>query len=175
MLSRIAVPSRRVLTTLPKIPRSIAIANFPRQRSSLVDTTHRFTSSRMVSCFSIVCWTYGMHFTFPKGSHSHTAPSSSHVHPIGTGTRTFTSMPATRPSRFKHTALAVATAGALLGLSQLLFSESPLVETAEACGIVAFVGKEDAVDYLVEGLQILQSRGYALGQADLFPLVLVLD
>lgn len=33
-------------------------------------------------------------------------------------------------------------------------------QIADACGIVAFVGKEPAVGYLVEGLHILQNRGY---------------
>jgi glucosamine--fructose-6-phosphate aminotransferase (isomerizing) len=31
---------------------------------------------------------------------------------------------------------------------------------AHACGIVAYVGQDRAVDYLLEGLKILQNRGY---------------
>lgn len=31
---------------------------------------------------------------------------------------------------------------------------------AEACGIVGYVGNENAVDYLLEGIHILQNRGY---------------
>eukprot|EP00466_Bigelowiella_natans_P017718 jgi/Bigna1/141245/aug1.61_g15953 len=31
---------------------------------------------------------------------------------------------------------------------------------AEACGIVGYVGSENAVDYLLEGIHILQNRGY---------------
>eukprot|EP00472_Partenskyella_glossopodia_P004794 CAMPEP_0197528810 /NCGR_PEP_ID=MMETSP1318-20131121/26387_1 /TAXON_ID=552666 /ORGANISM="Partenskyella glossopodia, Strain RCC365" /LENGTH=655 /DNA_ID=CAMNT_0043084049 /DNA_START=55 /DNA_END=2022 /DNA_ORIENTATION=- len=31
---------------------------------------------------------------------------------------------------------------------------------AEACGIVGYVGKENAVEYLLEGIHILQNRGY---------------
>lgn len=41
---------------------------------------------------------------------------------------------------------------------------------SEACGIVAFVGKEPAVGFLMEGLQILQNRGYdSAGIATLTP------
>jgi NADPH-dependent 7-cyano-7-deazaguanine reductase QueF-like protein len=33
-------------------------------------------------------------------------------------------------------------------------------QKAEACGIVGFIGKEPAVNFLLEGLHILQNRGY---------------
>lgn len=36
-----------------------------------------------------------------------------------------------------------------------------MVKKEETCGIIAFIGKQDsAVDYLIEGLTILQNRGY---------------
>jgi glucosamine--fructose-6-phosphate aminotransferase (isomerizing) len=35
-----------------------------------------------------------------------------------------------------------------------------MMPTATACGIVGYVGKDPAVGYLLEGLHILQNRGY---------------
>ncbi|KAF2073554.1 hypothetical protein CYY_005139 [Polysphondylium violaceum] len=38
--------------------------------------------------------------------------------------------------------------------------DSPMLETEDTCGIIGFVGKEEAVGYLLEGLSILENRGY---------------
>eukprot|EP01111_Echinosteliopsis_oligospora_P004350 TRINITY_DN1698_c0_g1_i1.p1 TRINITY_DN1698_c0_g1~~TRINITY_DN1698_c0_g1_i1.p1 ORF type:complete len:646 (-),score=226.58 TRINITY_DN1698_c0_g1_i1:66-2003(-) len=43
-------------------------------------------------------------------------------------------------------------------ISSLIPSSS--ISTHDTCGIVGFVGKEEAFTYLIEGLSILQSRGY---------------
>jgi hypothetical protein len=38
--------------------------------------------------------------------------------------------------------------------------EKYFVEENKTCGIVCYIGKENAFDYLMEGLKILQNRGY---------------
>lgn len=37
---------------------------------------------------------------------------------------------------------------------------SQMYDEADACGIVAYVGDDPATSYLLEGLMILQNRGY---------------
>ncbi|EGC38088.1 hypothetical protein DICPUDRAFT_149253 [Dictyostelium purpureum] len=40
-------------------------------------------------------------------------------------------------------------------------NESPFgLESSDTCGIIGFVGKEEAINYLLEGLSILENRGY---------------
>eukprot|EP01132_Coremiostelium_polycephalum_P007881 gene7881-9700_t len=39
-------------------------------------------------------------------------------------------------------------------------NESSPLETVDTCGIIGFVGKEEAINYLLEGLSILENRGY---------------
>ena len=38
--------------------------------------------------------------------------------------------------------------------------ESNRIELSNACGIVGYVGDGNAVDYLLEGLRVLENRGY---------------
>lgn len=38
----------------------------------------------------------------------------------------------------------------------------PHLASQDVCGIVGFVGKEPAAQYLIDGLIILQSRGYGM-------------
>jgi glucosamine--fructose-6-phosphate aminotransferase (isomerizing) len=39
-------------------------------------------------------------------------------------------------------------------------SKNSVVSSADCCGIIAYIGKDEAVTYLLEGLSILESRGY---------------
>lgn len=48
----------------------------------------------------------------------------------------------------------------VLGGGLALYAASKDDNQAQACGIVAYIGTEQAVDFLLEGLHILQSRGY---------------
>jgi glutamine---fructose-6-phosphate transaminase (isomerizing) len=48
-------------------------------------------------------------------------------------------------------------AGSIAATAMSMYATS---DEADACGIIAYVGSEPAVQYLVEGLTILQSRGY---------------
>ena len=61
-----------------------------------------------------------------------------------------------RASRTNWQALAAMSVG-----STAAWHLSPHTSRApEACGIAAYIGKDPAVDYLLEGLVILQNRGY---------------
>ncbi|EFA75629.1 glutamine-fructose-6-phosphate transaminase [Heterostelium album PN500] len=39
-------------------------------------------------------------------------------------------------------------------------SSSDALESNDVCGIIGFIGKEEAINYLIEGLSILENRGY---------------
>jgi len=55
---------------------------------------------------------------------------------------------------FRSTAIKIATVGAMVSLYH---------HTSHACGIVGYIGtkpEEPAVKYVLEGIQILQNRGY---------------
>ena len=83
-------------------------------------------------------------FAFPAGGETVSATGSHH-----------NQQHQERAGRRLHLrALAVGGTAALLayGLTER--------KTAHACGIVAYVGPDPAVPYLLEGISILQSRGY---------------
>lgn len=93
------------------------------------------------------------------------ATTSFSAHTSSNSSQSSTAEPTAKPwwqSRWMHLALQVAT-GALTiaAFTELTGAKSNVLLEAQACGIVAFTSKDTAaVDFLLEGLTILQNRGY---------------
>lgn len=69
----------------------------------------------------------------------------------------FSTLRTTSLRRYSPSVLRLALAGGFTAGLWLTYNRD---QVAKACGIVAFVGKEPATPYLLEGLTILQNRGY---------------